>query len=646
MRRSVTLTPGEMELKKHRDLLERVTTVHSASGKGDSKQYHKLNIRDLPRSTTPVNDHDPDKLNMKQVIAFLQSKGKSQAGAVELPRELKTRVDHRGTLPRAIRSGVFKGSVRRPAASSPAAEFLTKSSARFPLMESSDDSPGGAPRTGSGASTLRTSAPVNRNTTAFPSTSSAREEQEYKRGHREKSDPHAGSSRSKHRERSDSHAGGSLSKLQKKPFRLHRFLTMVPTAREPAALSSSYLSSPETRPLYSPVPLEHPPSSKSAHKERTLCMDLASQSKAQTSLPRSVDSKAQRKVQYRVTSRPRPSSLRVEQDWTDAQWKLSADFGQDRDPTEKAAALPETRKPTKEKKDVIRLPFVMVDSEDEELAESRKSSKSRKGSQHSRSSRKESDMKQKVKDETPPETGGVDGLWGVDVTEVQEPPPSSEVCGTEGKPVPQSLHSPHLSTSSSMCPAAAESSDSVTTVCVSDPASDRALTGERDPSLTPPDVLDDPRPNPLPEDSDVRDTNVDVRDTNVDVRDTNVHVRDTSVHVRDTTVDVRDKTIDVRDTTLDVRDTTMEKSPTNKKVTVSLPSHTDPPSKDSGVSKPKLPDCVTLSLRKERHRTRESTYMSEIGGSDVFSDDTCAARVNSDSVKLSFKSDDVASFAS
>ena len=29
MWRSVTLTPGELELKKHRDLLERVNTAHS-----------------------------------------------------------------------------------------------------------------------------------------------------------------------------------------------------------------------------------------------------------------------------------------------------------------------------------------------------------------------------------------------------------------------------------------------------------------------------------------------------------------------------------------------------------------------------------------------------------------------------------------
>ena len=58
------------------------------------------------------------------------------------------------------------------------------------------------------------------------------------------------------------------------------------------------------------------------------------------------------------------------------------------------------------------------------------------------------------------------------------------------------------------------------------------------------------------------------------------------------------------------------------------------------------PEYVTLSLRKEPHRTRERTYMSEIGGSDVFSDDTCAARANSESVRMSLKSDDMTSLAS
>ena len=66
VRRSVPLTPGELELKRIREsyLLEQ-------SQKG--KKY-KLNVNQLPRSTTPINDHDPDKLNMKQVIAFLQTK--------------------------------------------------------------------------------------------------------------------------------------------------------------------------------------------------------------------------------------------------------------------------------------------------------------------------------------------------------------------------------------------------------------------------------------------------------------------------------------------------------------------------------------------------------------------------------------------
>jgi len=66
VRRSVPLTPGEMELQKVRDsqYVEQV----------QKKKKFKLNINQLPRSTTPINDHDPDKLNMKQVIAFLQTK--------------------------------------------------------------------------------------------------------------------------------------------------------------------------------------------------------------------------------------------------------------------------------------------------------------------------------------------------------------------------------------------------------------------------------------------------------------------------------------------------------------------------------------------------------------------------------------------
>ncbi|XP_060584116.1 uncharacterized protein LOC132740271 [Ruditapes philippinarum] len=66
VRRSVPLTPGEMEL-------QRVRESYCAEQIQKRKKY-KLNINQLPRSTTPINDHDPDKLNMKQVIAFLQTK--------------------------------------------------------------------------------------------------------------------------------------------------------------------------------------------------------------------------------------------------------------------------------------------------------------------------------------------------------------------------------------------------------------------------------------------------------------------------------------------------------------------------------------------------------------------------------------------
>ncbi|KAH3725320.1 uncharacterized protein LOC127853912 [Dreissena polymorpha] len=66
VRRSVPLTPGELELQRIRDSYY-VEQVHR-------RKKFKLNVNQLPRSTTPINDHDPDKLNMKQVIAFLQAK--------------------------------------------------------------------------------------------------------------------------------------------------------------------------------------------------------------------------------------------------------------------------------------------------------------------------------------------------------------------------------------------------------------------------------------------------------------------------------------------------------------------------------------------------------------------------------------------
>ncbi|KAL3882691.1 hypothetical protein ACJMK2_029004 [Sinanodonta woodiana] len=65
-RRAGAPTPGELDLQRYRE-----TSVLNQS---QTKKKYKLNINQLPRSTTPINDHDPDKLNMKQVIAFLQNK--------------------------------------------------------------------------------------------------------------------------------------------------------------------------------------------------------------------------------------------------------------------------------------------------------------------------------------------------------------------------------------------------------------------------------------------------------------------------------------------------------------------------------------------------------------------------------------------
>ncbi|KAK3585147.1 hypothetical protein CHS0354_034277 [Potamilus streckersoni] len=65
-RRAGAPTPGELDLQRYRE-----TSVLNQS---QTKKKYKLNINQLPRSTTPINDHDPDKLNMKQVIAFLQTK--------------------------------------------------------------------------------------------------------------------------------------------------------------------------------------------------------------------------------------------------------------------------------------------------------------------------------------------------------------------------------------------------------------------------------------------------------------------------------------------------------------------------------------------------------------------------------------------
>ena len=126
------------------------------------------------------------------------------------------------------------------------------------------------------------------------------------------------------------------------------------------------------------------------------------------------------RVQYRVpASRPRPSSLRVEQDASETQWKLAADFGE-RDSSSRVAASAAdlTDEAFRQEKNVIRLPFVLVDSEDEDVgvAELKRPSKPQvaKSTKSGKSSRVkfESTAESWVTDAEAGEAGGGEGMEG------------------------------------------------------------------------------------------------------------------------------------------------------------------------------------------------------------------------------------------
>ncbi|XP_062611614.1 uncharacterized protein LOC134273437 [Saccostrea cucullata] len=83
--RNLNLTPGELELQKHKE--------NYAREQAQRKKKYKLNVNQLPRSTTPINDHDPDKLNMKQVIQFLQNKSEIKIVSKKQPGKLSINPD-------------------------------------------------------------------------------------------------------------------------------------------------------------------------------------------------------------------------------------------------------------------------------------------------------------------------------------------------------------------------------------------------------------------------------------------------------------------------------------------------------------------------------------------------------------------------
>ncbi|KAK3090362.1 hypothetical protein FSP39_011210 [Pinctada imbricata] len=83
-KRSVKLTPGEMELQRYKENYAREQAL--------KRKKYKLNVNQLPRSTTPINDHDPDKLNMKQVINFLQKKTPKEPMPINKPVQRQSAV--------------------------------------------------------------------------------------------------------------------------------------------------------------------------------------------------------------------------------------------------------------------------------------------------------------------------------------------------------------------------------------------------------------------------------------------------------------------------------------------------------------------------------------------------------------------------
>lgn len=560
---------------------------------------------------------------LRQVIAFLQSKGKSQADAVELPREMKVKVNQGGiTFQRTARSGVMRGSVRKATASSSAAELCFRASLR---------------QTGEAGSVSPSSPlPTHRSEAAGEATRSSATSVHRVRGSadrqadtRQTSRSLGATARQQGQERPDTHSDKSLRKAPpKKPFRLHRFLTMVPSARDPAfyASSSHSSSSPpalngrpafsssssslNSRRAYLPAASLEAGPSKSAKKERTLCLDLASQSKSQTSQGKAEHSRShtagprrggaghggsEGRLQYRISaSRPRPSSLRVEQDATETQWKLTADFGERDNVVAAGAAVDRMDEALRQEKNVIRLPFVMVDSEDEDLgvAELKRVTKPQtpKSIKSAKSSRvKFENMKSTAESwVTNAEAGG--GGGGEDGGEERTP------CVTKETPA----EDPTSQTSglSSLPPAHTQSASSIVTAAHSDNLSDR----------------------------------VQVSDSSVDGTSEDAA---TMANLLDGAADCR------------LNDVAADKPHAAKRVNVNVPASRDQHRGGEDVTRYKpTPEYVTLSLRKEPHRTRERTYMSEIGGSDVFSDDTCAVHVNSESVRMSIKSDDMTSLAS
>ena len=198
--RAMTLTPGELDLQKHREVMSR---DHAKRTK-----KLKMNINQLPRSNTPINDNDPDKLNMQHVIQFLKNHNDGNDDAVNVRPVLdRNRIDKDKEY-----------FLRKRSCASASIEIATRQARNGVQTRSTDLAMPRYLRDGTMASTR--SSPLLRDRV-----------NRQMNGYNEWKPVSVGET---------SNMSGGCNK----PFRLHRFIKMAPTCESNNTLSKSYTQVP------------------------------------------------------------------------------------------------------------------------------------------------------------------------------------------------------------------------------------------------------------------------------------------------------------------------------------------------------------------------------------------------------------------
>lgn len=476
------------------------TTSNSSNSKlsGSSKRFKgsKLNVRDLPRSTTPLNDHDPDRLNMKQVIAFLQSTGASVADAVQLSSDPVATDD------------TCSAPSRRPSKVLVSRRGVSQSSASVSL---------GAERPEDGAGVLPSVTPGRRaGDGEQPVSRKVRDGQSERSQHAPLPD-RATVSRCGSADARGEVTTRKRQQQQQRPFRLHRFLTMVPAPNDefqqathvPSNLPNSRLArklrgdaAPDK-----PVPEECVKRLSSFGRHHPLLPDVDSGATCASS--------AEAKFTYRLSSR-RPTSpdVTLKEDPSQVDGISAGSDGPRRTVFDDLF----------DDKNVIRLPNVLVDSDEE------------------------------------------DGLGeeNVSFANTQKPKPKMAASQIPAKKT------------------------ATKTISVSNRSEHKQELSAQRSYLSNGDLVASPNRSPARCDvaNELHDTHAIQKEPGSDV-----------------TEDSKEKRF---------QETAQERA--TRQVRIKLPRESDKEEKSLVRKHP--PDIVTLSLRKERTRTREHTYMSDIAGSN------------------------------